>query len=63
VIGAEEDVVGILTGHVLKDPEIIMGYHQGALEGIQSNFANALRVIEPTLEAVESLLRRADVRM
>jgi threonine synthase len=61
VIGADEDVVGILTGHVLKDPEIIMNYHQGALEGIQSNFANALRVIEPTLEAVESLLRRANV--
>ncbi len=56
VIGADEEVVAVLTGHVLKDPEIIMNYHQGGLEGIQSHFANALRVIEPTLEAVEGLL-------
>lgn len=56
VIRSDEDVVAVLTGHVLKDPEIIMNYHQGALEGVQSAFANQLRVIEPTLEAVESLL-------
>ncbi|RMF48710.1 MAG: pyridoxal-phosphate dependent enzyme, partial [Chloroflexota bacterium] len=58
VIGADEDVVAVLTGHVLKDPEIIMGYHQGALDSVQSNFANALRAIDPTLEAVESLLQQ-----
>jgi threonine synthase len=59
VIGADQEVVGVLTGHVLKDPEIIMHYHQGALEGIQSNFANQLRIIDPTLADVQSLLSRS----
>ncbi len=59
VIGADQEVVGVLTGHVLKDPEIIMHYHQGALAGIQSSFANQLRTIDPTLADVQSLLSRS----
>jgi threonine synthase len=59
VIGADQEVVGVLTGHVLKDPEIIMHYHQGALAGIQSSFANQLRIIDPTLADVQSLLSRS----
>ena len=52
VIGRGERVCGILTGHLLKDPEIVVDYHRGALSGITSNFANALRRSEPTLKAV-----------
>jgi len=52
VIGRGERVVGILTGHLLKDPEIVVDYHRGALAGIQSNFANALRRSEANLSAV-----------
>jgi len=52
VIGRGESVVGILTGHLLKDPEIVVDYHRGSLSGITSNFANALRRSEPTLKAV-----------
>src|SRR5947209_2927964 len=48
VIKPNDDVVGILTGHLLKDPGIVIDYHGGALEGLQSNFANKLRTIEPT---------------
>jgi len=52
VIGRGERVCGILTGHLLKDPEIVIDYHRGTLSGIASNFANALRRSEPTLKGV-----------
>lgn len=59
VIEPSEDVVAILTGHILKDPDLIIRYHQGTLAGIQSAHANPLRTIPPTLEAVEALLSSA----
>jgi len=52
VIGRGERVCGILTGHLLKDPEIVIDYHRGTLSGIASNFANTLRRSEPTLKGV-----------
>ncbi len=58
VIKPTDDVVGILTGHVLKDPGIVIDYHQKTLEGFQTPYANSLRTIEPTLEAVEVLLNQ-----
>ena len=56
VIRPDADIVGVLTGHVLKDPEAIMGYHQGELEGLIGTYANRVRTIEPTLEDVQGLL-------
>ena len=56
VIGRRERVCGILTGHLLKDPEIVVEYHRGSLSGITSNFANRLRRSEPTLTAVLSAM-------
>ena len=58
VIKPSEDVVAVLTGHVLKDPSIVMDYHQGTLEGFETPYANRLRTIEPTLSAVQELLNR-----
>lgn len=45
VIAADADVVAVLTGNVLKDPDYIFKYHTGALktprgEGIEPNFGN-----------------------
>jgi threonine synthase len=57
VIGPDEDVVGILTGHVLKDTDLIINYHQGTLAGLQSTYPNSVRSIEPTLAAIEALVR------
>jgi len=51
-----DDVVGVLTGHVLKDPGIVIDYHNGTLAGLHSTYANSLRTIEPTLEDVRALL-------
>jgi threonine synthase len=52
VIGRGERVCGILTGHLLKDPEIVIDYHRGGLSGITSSFANAIRRADPNLKAV-----------
>lgn len=56
VIGRGERVCGILTWHLLRDSEIVVDYHRGALPGITSNFANALRRSAPTLTAVISAM-------
>lgn len=56
VIGARDRVVAVLTGHVLKDPGILLDLHQN-----RADFAAANRPIEiePTVQAVETILRNA----
>lgn len=56
IINRGEQVVAILTGNLLKDPQTTLAYHQGKLEGIKSTYANRPRAIEPTLEAVKEVL-------
>jgi threonine synthase len=50
-----ERVIGILTGHILKDPGLLLRYHQ-ELEPPPPG-ANRPIEIEPTLEALEAVLR------
>lgn len=59
IIAADDMVVGILTGNLLKDPDAVVNYHTGNLadRDIQSNFANSPVRIEATIEAVEEALR------
>jgi threonine synthase len=61
VIKPNERVVGILTGHVLKDPGLIVDYHMNRLDGIKATYANPLLRAEPTLEAVRKVLEHARV--
>ena len=61
VIGRNEDVVGILTGHVLKDPGVVIDYHSDVIPDLHGTYANKLRMIEPTLEDVRSLLNSEHV--
>lgn len=42
IINKRDTVVGILTGHILKDPDTIIGYHKKELAGINSNFSNRI---------------------
>jgi threonine synthase len=58
VIGRNEKVVGVLTGHLLKDPDATVYYHTDKLgdRGIASNYANRPVQIPCTLEAVEMAL-------
>jgi threonine synthase len=52
VIGPGAHVCAILTGHVLKDPDAVVGYHRGAIEGIAPAYPNPPVVCEATLDAV-----------
>ncbi|MBN1867888.1 threonine synthase [Candidatus Sumerlaeota bacterium] len=58
VIAAGDRVVGILTGHLLKDPDAVVDYHTDNLGNrhIASTFANRPIQIPATLEAVEKAL-------
>ena len=58
---ADEDVVGILTGNVLKDPDYIYRYHTGQLHApdgseIAPNLANRPVVVPNNAETIASLL-------
>lgn len=57
VIGRKESVCGILTGHLLKDPDVVVGYHREELEGIRSTFANRPVRIAADLEAILAEIR------
>ncbi|TVQ96964.1 MAG: threonine synthase [Deltaproteobacteria bacterium] len=57
VIAEDADVVCILTGHVLKDPDATVEYHRGTLEGIASTHANAIVDAPAEREALRALLR------
>jgi threonine synthase len=52
VIQPHEDVCGVLTGHLLKDPDTVLGYHRGTLAGIRSTHANAPVSVAAELGAV-----------
>lgn len=51
-----ETVVIVLTGHLLKDPQVTLDYHLERLEGITPAYANRPVLIEPTVEAVREAL-------
>ena len=45
-----------MTGNLLKDPNAVVDYHLGRLEGIRSTYANRPVMIEPSLKAVREVL-------
>jgi len=57
VIPHDAHVVGVLTGHLMKDPDATVNYHTGKLDGIASNLANAPSVAPADLATVRSLLK------
>ncbi|HEY3742316.1 MAG TPA: threonine synthase [Bryobacteraceae bacterium] len=61
VIAHDADVVGVLTGNVLKDPDYIFRYHTGKLEApngtpIRATFGNAPTVLANDVDAISRLL-------
>jgi threonine synthase len=61
VIKPNETVVGILTGHVLKDPDATIAYHDGSLQDIQAAYPNRLHRAEPSVEAISRILSQGEV--
>ena len=59
VIDSAASVCGILTGHLLKDPDAVVGYHCGELEGIDSRFPNAPIRVPAELGPIIDLVRAA----
>ena len=41
VIPTEATVAGILTGHLLKDPDAVVDYHRGELDDLDARYVNA----------------------
>jgi threonine synthase len=56
IIGRDETVVGILTGHVLKDAEVVVEYHNGTLDHIESHYPNKLHQAEANMEDLTRIL-------
>ncbi len=53
----DASVVGVLTGHVLKDPGLVVDYHLGRLEGFNHTLANPPVKVEATEAAVLAAIR------
>ncbi|MBZ5554428.1 MAG: threonine synthase [Acidobacteriia bacterium] len=57
---SSEEVVGILTGHHLKDPEYILDYHEGKLSHqgalIPAHYQNTLQTVAAETQALKRLL-------
>jgi threonine synthase len=58
VIGSDERVVGILTGNVLKDPDVVVNYHAGELEGIESRRVNSPISARADLDEIRRIIRQ-----
>lgn len=56
IVSPNDNVAGILTGHVMKDAETVMEYHLGA-DSDQRPLANQPVVIDPDLDALRSVLQ------
>jgi threonine synthase len=65
-IKRDEDIVAILTGHVLKDPDYTVNYHSGALGytdesgrrvAIEARYANAFIRLPPERDAIIKALK------
>jgi threonine synthase len=61
VIDREADVVAVLTGNVLKDPDYIYRYHTGELKApdgsaIQSTFGNRPVVVPNDADRITELI-------
>jgi threonine synthase len=56
IIRPGETVVSILTGHVLKDPDAVMSYHNGTLTDIEAHYANKLYQSEASIESLSRIL-------
>lgn len=52
VIKPDESVVAMLTGHLLKDPDATIGYHQDTLDAIRASYPNHMLQAEGDADAI-----------
>ncbi|MCL4252405.1 MAG: threonine synthase [Anaerolineae bacterium] len=58
IIQPHETVVGILTGHVLKDPDATIKYHRDELADIRGNYPNQIHQVSADVDEIEAILNR-----
>ena len=58
VIKSDEVVVGILTGHLLKDPDATICYHSGMLANLVATYPNELHQTEPLVDEITAILTK-----
>lgn len=51
-IKTHEEVVAVLTGHLLKDPNAVIDYHSGMLAGLVPQYANQIHQIPADFDAL-----------
>ncbi len=56
IIKAGDTVVGVLTGHVLKDPEATIGYHADQLDNIVPTYRNVMQQVDDNIDEIIALL-------
>lgn len=56
VIKRGDTVLGILTGHVLKDPEATIGYHGDQLPNVAPKYRNKMLQVEDNLDDIIRIL-------
>jgi threonine synthase len=57
LIRRDETVVGLLTGHVLKDTEVVIKYHSNTLEDIYPNHRNRIHDASASVEELSRILQ------
>jgi threonine synthase len=61
VIKGSETVVGILTGHLLKDTDSTIHYHNNEMRNIEAHYINKLHRAEASVEELTRILEDAPV--
>lgn len=56
VIKRGDTVLGILTGHILKDPGATIAYHNNELDDVTATYPNKLHQAEPSIEEITRIL-------
>lgn len=57
IIHPSETVVGILTGHVLKDPDAVVNYHSNTMEDVVASHPNLLHDVGDNVQQIRTLLQ------
>lgn len=63
VIKSNETVVGVLTGHILKDPDATIDYHENKLEAIRAAHPNKIHYADATIDSLRSILGEKTMTM
>ena len=56
IIQPDDTVVGILTGHILKDPDATIRYHSNTLDDMTAAYPNTLHQAEPSIDEIKRIL-------